>query len=133
MLLGDALLKLLGDLEVNLDRSPWAREQGVDGWAANTADELVEFMEAHTVFRGLGGVHVQAELGDVLWCALTLLLEVERQLPGAAVDALTRAREKLRRRKPWIFDPSLPQPSSAAEEHEWTQANKLKEQEERSK
>lgn len=94
--------KLLVDLELNAERSPWFKQQGPLGWLASLEREVAELraeVEAGRLLRA------GDELGDVLWNLVSLALSLEQAgVPWDLEAVCAYARDKLRRRKPWIFD-----------------------------
>jgi NTP pyrophosphatase (non-canonical NTP hydrolase) len=104
--------ELVADLEANFEFSPWAKTQGLRGWAAHLAKEVEEMR--HEI--GINDSRVGDELGDVLWNWISTVLALEA-IGGPSMDIIIqKARAKLRLRKPWIFDGSEV-PSDPEAEH----------------
>jgi tetrapyrrole methylase family protein/MazG family protein len=129
--LADPYRLLLADLRINYEKSPWCRARGVHGWlyrlVSESAEALLTLEKDDPSCSKPDPMDLKKELGDVIWCALTTVLAAEDEGLFTLEEVLTGAREKLRRRKPWIFDPAQGQPTTPAEEHAMTLANKAKE------
>lgn len=148
------MAELCADLALNHKNSPWAQAQGSHGWVESLCSEAQELSdairlprrppdlcqsckelrrghpfafqhEAHHVNCTIGKLDLDAvrdEMGDVLWNLITLAI-----VTGIDFDAVVQvARDKLRRRKPWIFGIG-PMPKTAEEERAMYTANKSKE------
>lgn len=106
----DRMKDLFDDLDLNLEKSPWSKAQGIQGWVKQLQKETNELVLA--VEKG-DMLNFDEELGDVLWCWYSLLRAGHGNLPGIA----QHARSKLHKRKPWIFDEGLVAPTTPEEEN----------------
>ena len=108
---------LSDDLRFNRTRSPWAQEQGLEGWMEAVENEVTEVREDLCPETGEPRLqHAGEELGDVLSNFISLALALEAAGGPSLPEIVKAARDKLRARKPWIFDGS-PVFKTGAEEH----------------
>lgn len=148
------LAELRADLALNYKNSPWAQAQGSHGWADSLCSEAEELFDAvrlprrppplcpscielrkdhpikfdhiahhvHCTADTPKPTEIRDEMGDVLWNLITLAIVTVIDFDAVVLAA----RDKLRRRKPWIFGIG-PMPQTAEEEHAMYTENKSKE------
>lgn len=117
---GSSVGKLFDDLQHNL-KAPWPRSRSLLDWIKGAQIEAHEAaIAAIYIDANNGALDVAEELGDVLWNLLSAMFVLEQSRGFGLAEISEIARAKLRARKPWAFDSSLPQPMTAEEEHRWT-------------
>lgn len=100
-------------------KTPWRSQQGTYEWVSML---LVEVAELEEVYYGEEEEepfqNVIDEAADVLASTMTLLLSIEKETEGELTiqKVLDSIVDKLRRRKPWIFDATMDPPSTPEEE-----------------
>lgn len=102
--------------------SPRSRKATFESSLRELRAELAELEAAHAKRDSAG---VAAELGDVLWVVLFLMIVGAESGLGSAEQIIAGSIAKLRRRKPWLSDGDAP---SEAEEARLWQEGKRKEQ-----
>jgi XTP/dITP diphosphohydrolase len=118
---------LLADLRRNAELSPWHKAQGAALLASEVRDEAEELVQAFGMNEPIE--NILAELGDVLSDTLLTAIHLESEGTPRAVEMVIRSCiEKLRRRKPWLFDGSKI-PDSVEEELKIWHDAKAKEKE----
>ena len=87
---------------------PWDRSQSVHDWLHSLLDEAGELEAAVAEWSK---DEMAEELGDVLICCVALARESNLDL----ADVLACARDKMRRRHPWLDDDDVPVPQTIEE------------------
>jgi len=108
------ILSFLDDMRENLARSPWALDKKPADWASWLVTESKE-AHAEAAQEPPDPLKVEDELGDVFHNWLAAVLSHNLQPSNVVASAAA----KMHRRKPWLFDKNLPQPTSAEEEAAW--------------
>jgi NTP pyrophosphatase (non-canonical NTP hydrolase) len=106
----------------NVNESPWCRAQSLYAWLIKIQSELDE--SKHALSAQMPLKDLRGELADVFANVIRACLKAERLGLFTFEDIMQAAFDKLRRRKPWLFDSSLPRPETAEEEYEWYEAVK---------
>ncbi len=97
--------------------STWSAQQTFEKRYNELADEVEELKLA---LSSNNPKEIEDELGDVLWDTLFLLLIAEEKGYCSVTSVLKNSVEKLKRRKPWIFEGKI-HPIEYEEEY-WVKA-----------
>ena len=84
-----------------------------------------EVEELEVAFRQSSNEEIKAELGDVLWVVLFIMILSEEAGRFSASEVLAHAIDKLNRRKPWLGLAGCEAPSLEDEARLWAEANRL--------
>ena len=125
--------KLVEDLRINQFKSPWTKEQEVDGWARHLKNEALEVTYACSPDKGpikespSALADTAEELGDV-FCNFINCADALAAAGGPSLSTIfENAAKKMRARKPWIYGNDVPMPKTATEEYDMYQVMKRKE------
>jgi NTP pyrophosphatase (non-canonical NTP hydrolase) len=93
--------ELVDAVRKNRKYSPWAKTQDIHTYIEKLVGEVQEVKEAvdNNELENL-----KEELGDVLWDTLTMLIICEEQHGFGIDDSIKNVIEKLKRRKPHVFE-----------------------------
>lgn len=93
--------EMLDALRKNIKHCGWVKGHTVESYTKEIVNEANEIKEAidKKDFENL-----KEEIGDLLWDVLTLAMIAERDNLFNAKDALKSVTEKMKRRKPYIFE-----------------------------
>jgi len=119
----DGLREFFTLLQRDRALSPRSRRSTFEGSLQELRDELAELDAAHA--KG-DPASIRAELGDVLWVVLFLMILGAEKGLGTPAEVVAGALAKLERRKPWLASGDVP---SEAEEAQLWQEAKRKERE----
>lgn len=100
------LSDLIDALRLDRARSSWSRSQTLEQCLTKLQGEIDECREA---LAQRNQPSLIEELGDALWSLIFSVIVAEEQCDLRFEDVTTAAYEKLRTRKPWLFEdgPSL--------------------------
>jgi uncharacterized protein YabN with tetrapyrrole methylase and pyrophosphatase domain len=99
------------DLLKNRKKCPWASEQKFDDILPYLEKEVIELKKAR---ENKDMENTKEEMGDVLWDILFLGIIAQEEFGIKIEDVITMSREKIRRRKPWVFSDMLVKDSKEA-------------------
>jgi uncharacterized protein YabN with tetrapyrrole methylase and pyrophosphatase domain len=88
------------DLLKNRKKCPWSRVQKFDDILPYLDKEVAELKSARI---NRDNDNLKEEMGDVLWDILFLAIIAEEEFDIRFSDVVKASKEKLRRRKPWVF------------------------------
>jgi uncharacterized protein YabN with tetrapyrrole methylase and pyrophosphatase domain len=93
--------ELLLTLRKCKDKCPWVKEQSVESYAKEALDEIREVLEA---IEKKDYENLKEELGDLLWDILMIAHMAEDGNLFKVEDIMQSIVEKMKRRKPYIFE-----------------------------
>ncbi|MBR9676271.1 hypothetical protein GOV05_04640 [Candidatus Woesearchaeota archaeon] len=109
-------MKSLHDLveagRLSISFSPWIKEQTTKRYSEELINEIEELKQG---IENNDLKNIKEEIGDVFWDALVLLLIAEKEYGFDAEEPLNQILEKMKRRKPHVFEKRL---ASIEEERE---------------
>ncbi len=97
----ELLLRFADFQDLNVERCPWVKVKGPHTFIKGVkeeADELSRAIENNDLDN------IIEETGDVFWDAFTLLYIISRDYGVDKAEILTRALEKMKNRKPYLFN-----------------------------
>ena len=98
---GNAFRDLLDGVEKVINNCPWTKLQDVESYGHTVLDEAREVTEA-LENRDYGSL--KDELGDLLWNAVMVMKFAERRDLFCVEDVIASILEKMKRRKPFIYE-----------------------------
>ena len=93
--------ELINIARKNRKYSPWIKERTSEEYSREVLAEVGELMQA--IKKG-DNKNMQEELGDVLWDTLMLTIIAEEEGKVNAKQVINGVIEKIKRRKPFIFE-----------------------------
>lgn len=83
-----------------VEKCPWLSTQNIDTFGKELLNESKEVAEA---IENKDSENLKEELGDVVWDALVIAIMAEKRGLFKAKDILTSVKEKMVRRKPYLY------------------------------
>lgn len=93
--------KLLEAVRNNRKYDPWASKVTSDEYAKNVVEEAEEVVNA---VKNKNHDNVEEEIGDLLWDTIMLAVISEEEGKINSADIIPRILEKMKERKPHIFE-----------------------------
>src|SRR3989344_4565853 len=95
------ILELIEAVKLCHERCPWTKEQKLEDYYRYVLSEMFELDEA---LKGKDYSGLSDELGDILWGILTIAHIAEEQGHLTVDGVMKHTVEKMKRRKPYIFE-----------------------------
>ena len=112
--------ELLDMVRINRQKSSWSKKQTFNG----AFEELIgEIKEVESALENDNMDNLREELGDVLWDLLSLFAIAEDKELFNSKEIVENIKEKIKRRKPWIFTGE--KLTSDEEVRRWNETKKL--------
>ena len=97
----DSFVILAESAEMVISRCPWTAERTIEDFAVALESEMEEVLVA---VRDQDQDNLKEELGDLLWDTVICVLLAEKNGLFEASEVLDQVVQKMRRRKPFIFN-----------------------------
>ena len=108
----DEIEKLIDAIMKTLEKCPWVKEQTIYSLKGELLSEAAELKDA---IENKDMDNFEEEIGDIIYDTLLLLAIAERDGITTRDKVVRRVREKIMRRKPWVFgDEKVSTPEEAS-------------------
>ena len=105
------IVMLIKDIEKTFEKCPWMKEQTLESLRHEPLSEANELKNA---IENNDLENIKEEIGDLIYDALLLSAVAEKQGAITQKEIVEKVREKIHRRKPWVFGNEKIETSEAA-------------------